>query len=383
MGKINRRSGDYKNSLKTTTSIFDAEVKPSEKIEVSIKDMDPEQLFQIKMISLNKIDSHENNTYELKAIEPLAINFVRHRMWQTPLVKQAYDEEYQRTTGRYIMIAGHRRKEAYVLIHSIAELLVNGDSLDPVYKNSKPEMHDTLNKLIEIIKTDPEKFRSDYSSLPCVVLAWNCSKEEEESALNDTNIHNRQTEADEALKQIEYILKDNDMDTSLPVRDLVAIIKNQFDLLGYTSWGNSKIRSYLLAYIINNDALNHAIMNNQLSMKEMEYLVVLPPEQIDTELENILNDSNYLAKAKAQRLNKAAQVKKGRYKKVNINVEQAAKKLTKLEPDLIKFREANNILNDLSEEDKKEKIKFLKKFKKDFNSSLNNLITLLETDPEV
>lgn len=375
----NRRSGDYSAETVKKSTMFEKEpIQIPKEDDVDIKDMDPQKLFRTRMISINKIDSHENNTYQLKAIEPLALSIVRHRMWQLPVIKESYDEENERVTGRYTMIVGHRRKEAYTLNHLIADLLMSEEPLDSVYNNSKPEMHATLDKIVAIIKEDPKKYEDLFSSIPCTVLSWNCSKDEEEAALNDTNLHNRQTEADEALKQIDYIIKDNDIDLSLPVRDVVNLIKNEFELLGYESWGNTKIRSYLLAYKKDNKALNDAIVNNKITSRELEYLVSLPTEEIEYELNHILDDPTYLDAAKAKKKNILAVTKKVNYRKVSINIDMAAKKLAKIEPDLVKFKEANNVSNKYSEDEAKLKIEYLKKMKKDINSSIANLIKLLE-----
>ena len=95
-------------------------------------------------------------------------------------------------------------------------------------------------------------------------------------------------------------------------------------------------------------------------------------------MNHILDDPTYLDTAKAKKKNILAVTKKVNYRKVSINIDMAAKKLAKIEPDLVKFKEANNISNKYSEDEAKLKIEYLKKMKKDINSSIANLIKLLE-----
>lgn len=378
----NRRSGDYtadptkKSGVFNSADVISTYASDREK-EEDVKTMDPERLFQTQVINLNKIDSHEHNTYGLRAIEPLSLSFIKHRMWQVPLVKEAYDTEMQRLTGRYVMIAGHRRLAAYRLILSISDKLLNDESLEDIYSQSSAEMHQVLNKIIAIIKEDPQTFLQTYSAIPVYVLKWNCTKEEEESALNDTNLHNRQTEADEALKQIDYIISDNDIDMKKPVKSIVKEIKIQFELLGYESWSNSKIRMYLLAYQKQNHDLNDAIQNNQLTMRQLEFLVAYPSEEISKQLKAIIEDPDYINKAKAIKIAKNTEKKTKKYRSVSINVDSITKRFDKMQPDLVKAQAAAKVSNKYSDEEKQEKINALKQYKKDISNSINNLIKLL------
>ena len=381
----NRRSGDYtadptkKSGVFNSADVISTYASNREK-EEDVKTMDPERLFQTQVINLNKIDSHEHNTYGLRAIEPLSLSFIKHRMWQVPLVKEAYDTEMQRLTGRYVMIAGHRRLAAYRLILSISDKLLNDESLEDIYSQSSAEMHQVLNKIIAIIKEDPQTFLQTYSAIPVYVLKWNCTKEEEESALNDTNLHNRQTEADEALKQIDYIISDNDIDMKKPVKSIVKEIKIQFELLGYESWSDSKIRMYLLAYQKQNHDLNDAIQNNQLTMRQLEFLVAYPSEEISKQLKAIIEDPDYINKAKAIKIAKNTEKKTKKYRSVSINVDSITKRFDKMQPDLVKAQAAAKVSNKYSDEEKQEKINALKQYKKDISNSINNLIKLLVSE---
>lgn len=379
----NRRSGDYTAIQAKKSTVFNPELssaQPLNEKQSDVRTMDPERLFRTQVINLNKIDAHDNNTYGLRSIEPIALSFIKHRMWQVPLVKEAYDEETQRTTGRYIMIAGHRRMAAYRLVHSISSKILNDESLSDIYTQSQSEMHPVLNKIIEIIKEDPKTFNDSYSAIPVYVLNWNCTKEEEESALNDTNLHNRQTEADEALKQIDYIITDNEINLEQPVRSIVKEIKTQFELLGYESWSETKIRNYLLAHLKQNSDLNEAIQNNQLTTRQIEFLVSFPAEEISEQLQNVLSNSDYINKAKTIKVAKDTEKRKKLYRTTSVNIDNFTKRFDKIKPELAKAQIAKKISNSYTDEEKEIKINALKQYKKEISSSLNNLIKLLENE---